>query len=44
VATLSAALTRYDIAPERAAPEFAKPRNITLVPSRGARVVATPRG
>ncbi len=43
VATLRAALIRYDVRPSRAAPEFAKPRNITLVPSRGARIVATPR-
>jgi cytochrome P450 len=43
-AVLRAALTRYDIRPDRTAREFAKPRNITLVPSRGARIVVTPRG
>jgi cytochrome P450 len=42
-AVLRAALTRYDLRPARDAPEFAKPRNITLVPSRGARIIATPR-
>lgn len=42
-AVLRAALTRYDIRPAREAPEFAKPRNITLIPSRGARIVVTPR-
>jgi hypothetical protein len=34
---------RYDLKPDRAGREFAKPRNITLVPSRGARIVVTPR-
>lgn len=43
VAVLRAVLTRYDIRPERARPEFPKPRNITLTPSRGARIIATPR-
>jgi cytochrome P450 len=42
-AVLQAALTRYDIHPSRQAPEFAKPRNITLVPNRGATITATPR-
>ncbi|MFC4852553.1 cytochrome P450 [Actinophytocola glycyrrhizae] len=42
-AVLRAALTRYDIRPAREAPEFAKPRNITLIPSRGARIIVTPR-
>jgi cytochrome P450 len=42
-AVLRSALTRYDLRPAREAPEFAKPRNITLVPSRGARIVAVPR-
>jgi cytochrome P450 len=42
-AVLQAALVRYDVRPSRAAAEFAKPRNITLIPSRGARVVVTPR-
>jgi cytochrome P450 len=40
---LRAVLSRYDIRPERAKPEFPKPRNITLTPSRGARIIATPR-
>lgn len=43
-AVLQAALTRYDLRPARRTREFAKPRNITLVPSRGARIIATPRG
>jgi cytochrome P450 len=42
-AVLRAALTRYDIRPERAAREYTKPKNITLVPGRGARIIATPR-
>jgi cytochrome P450 len=42
-AVLRAALCRYDLRPDRAGREFAKPRNITLVPSRGARIVVTPR-
>lgn len=42
-AVLRAALTHYDIHPAREAPEYAKPRNITLVPSRGASITATPR-
>lgn len=42
-ATLQAALTRYDIRPARQAPEFTKPRNITLVPGHGARITVTPR-
>jgi cytochrome P450 family 135 len=42
-AVLRAVLTRYDLRPERARPEFPKPRNITLVPARGARIIATPR-
>jgi cytochrome P450 len=42
-ATLRAALTRYDLRPARPAPESARPRNITLVPSHGARIIATPR-
>ncbi|MGH3758527.1 cytochrome P450 [Actinophytocola sp.] len=36
-------LSRYDLRPERAKPEFPKPRNITLTPARGGRVIATPR-
>jgi cytochrome P450 len=42
-ATLREVLTRYDIRPARPARELSKPRNITLVPSRGARIVAYPR-
>ncbi|MPZ82907.1 MAG: cytochrome P450 [Actinophytocola sp.] len=42
-AVLRAVLSRCDIRPERAKPEFPKPRNITLVPSRGGRIIATPR-
>jgi cytochrome P450 len=42
-ATLREALVRYDIRPARPAPERTKPRNITLVPSHGARIIATPR-
>ena len=42
-AVLRAVLTRYDLRPERAKPVFPKPRNITLTPSRGGRVIATPR-
>ena len=41
-AVLGAALTRYDLAPG-GRPEHQKSRNITLVPSRGARIVVTPR-
>jgi len=44
VAVLREALTRYDLRAERQREEFPKPRNITLVPARGARIVATPRG
>lgn len=43
VAVLKEALTRYDLRPETPRPEPAKPRNITLIPARGARIVATPR-
>lgn len=42
-ATLRSALVRYDIRPARPAPEHSKPRNITLVPSRGASIIAAPR-
>ncbi|HEY0449524.1 cytochrome P450 [Actinophytocola sp.] len=42
-AVLRAVLSRYDLRPERAKPEYPKPRNITLTPSRGGRIVATPR-
>jgi cytochrome P450 family 135 len=40
---LREALTRYDIRPERERSERRKTRNITLVPAKGARVIATPR-
>ncbi|PXY22417.1 cytochrome P450 [Prauserella muralis] len=40
---LRAVLSRHHIAPDRPAPERPKARNITLVPARGARIVATPR-
>jgi cytochrome P450 len=36
-------LRRYDIRPDRARPELQWPRNITLVPGRGARISVTPR-
>ncbi|GLZ42121.1 cytochrome P450 [Actinokineospora sp. NBRC 105648] len=41
-AVLRAVLTRYDLEPV-GAPEPAKSRNITLVPAKGARVIARPR-
>jgi cytochrome P450 len=40
---LRAALSRYNLAPVRSEPEKAEPRNVTLVPSRGAEVIATRR-
>lgn len=43
VAVLKEALRRYDIHAERERPEVPKPRNVTLVPADGARIVATPR-
>jgi cytochrome P450 len=43
VAVLREALTRYDIRAEDDREEAPKPRNITLVPARGARITATPR-
>jgi cytochrome P450 len=43
VAVLREALTRYDIRPAEERPEWQKPRNITLVPGQGARIIATPR-
>jgi cytochrome P450 len=43
VAVLKVALTRYDLRAERPREESPKPRNITLVPARGARIIATPR-
>lgn len=41
---LRAVLTTYDIAPDRPGPERVRPRHITLVPARGARITPTPRG
>lgn len=41
--TLGAALSRYDLHPARPAPEYSKPRNITLVPHRGALIIAKSR-
>lgn len=43
VAVLREALTRYDIRPADPRPERQKPRNITLVPAQGARIIATRR-
>jgi cytochrome P450 family 135 len=42
-AVLRAVLARYTLHPDRAKPEFPKPRNITLTPARGGRVIAKPR-
>ncbi len=41
-AVLKQVLRRIDIAPA-GRPEFAKTRNITTVPGRGARIVSRPR-
>ena len=43
-AVLREMLRRYDIRPDRARPEAAKGRNITLAPARGTRVLVAPRG
>ncbi|MER7113056.1 cytochrome P450 [Saccharomonospora azurea] len=43
VVMLRAILTRHHVAPDRALPERTATRNITMVPARGARIVATPR-
>ncbi|QNE20519.1 cytochrome P450 [Kribbella qitaiheensis] len=40
---LRAALTRYNVHALRPEPEKATPRNVTLVPSRGCELIATPR-
>src|SRR5262249_51201782 len=40
---LRVVLSRVDLRPARRRPEGTRPRNITLVPSRGTRVVVTPR-
>ncbi|RZS34869.1 cytochrome P450 [Herbihabitans rhizosphaerae] len=42
-AVLQAVLSRYDVRPDRERPEPGKMRNITMVPTRGARVILTPR-
>ena len=42
-AVLRAVLSRYELRAPRQAPEPSKPRNITLVPGRGARIIAVPR-
>ncbi|WP_199432177.1 cytochrome P450 [Qaidamihabitans albus] len=41
---LRAVLSRYHLAPDRERPEGARPRNITMVPARGARIAVTQRG
>ncbi|EHR61789.1 cytochrome P450 [Saccharomonospora cyanea] len=43
VVMLRAVLARHHITTDRPRPERAKPRNVTMVPARGARVIATPR-
>ncbi|KAA9154503.1 cytochrome P450 [Amycolatopsis acidicola] len=40
---LQAVLSRYHLAPERRRPERARPRHITMVPGRGARISVRPR-
>jgi cytochrome P450 len=42
-AVLREVLTRFELRFDASAPERAKPRNITLIPSRGARVTVTRR-
>lgn len=42
-AVLRVVLNRFHIAPDRIRREPVRPRNITFVPGRGARIVATPR-
>jgi cytochrome P450 len=42
-AILREMLRSYDLRPDRARPERSTPRNVTLAPARGARVVATRR-
>lgn len=44
VAVLRAVLVRYDLRAAEPGTERAVPRNITLTPARGGRVIATPRG
>ncbi|KMS90548.1 cytochrome P450 [Prauserella rugosa] len=43
VVVLGELLRHWHLAPDRARREPAKPRNITMVPGRGARLVVTPR-
>lgn len=40
---LRAVLARYRLTPERTRPEPTRPRHVTLVPGKGARIIATPR-
>ena len=42
-AVLQEVLSRYALTPERSRPEQARPRHVTLVPSRGARILARQR-
>jgi cytochrome P450 len=42
-AILREMLRAYDLRPDRSRPEHPMSRNITLAPSRGARVIVTPR-
>jgi cytochrome P450 len=40
---LQAVLSRYRLIPDRSRPEGSRPRHITMVPARGARLSVTPR-
>lgn len=40
---LRAVLSRYRLSPARRRPEGSRPRHITMVPARGARITVTPR-
>lgn len=40
---LRAVLSRFSLSPDRARPEGSRPRHITMVPARGARISVTPR-
>ncbi|GAB3574569.1 cytochrome P450 [Amycolatopsis endophytica] len=40
---LKAVLSRFALRPDRERGEYAKPRHITMVPGRGARIAVTPR-
>lgn len=44
VVMLRAVLTRHHVTTDRPRPEPPKPRNVTMIPARGARIVAMPRG